>query len=363
MCGAFANVALVRAATGRVGEPDRTCGMRSSNDPRILINESLRGRPPWQRPTMSGARRVTSPPCPCPWTPAPMRPRTRCRCVMLETGTPGCCAVAAVTVQVALARPSVVQGFDTEIETAYAPADASDVELPAAFSSTSPPPTAPDWNDVRAPDRPFGVVERLRTDGACGIRGCSGRVLDRSGGCAMLEFVATSRAGDGVSSSSLGPAILLGGAGILCSRTIVLLTGDARTVLKRWVVTLTVVEMMIDLATGVAAARWWRSGASGRGRLALRAGAVATLLHAGRVLVFVIGRTGPWVDFDVRPEHRAGHRERWSWTGVVFAAVMSVLGVVGVVVVWCARRRSIVRSVPARRRGWSGGRGARRCAG
>ncbi|NNF68211.1 MAG: hypothetical protein HKN01_00450 [Acidimicrobiia bacterium] len=160
--------------------------------------------------------------------------------------------------------------------------------------------------------------------------------------------MATSRAGEAVSASSVGPALLLGGAGILLSRTIVLLTGDARTVLKRWVMTLTVVEMMIDLATGVAAARWWRSSAPGHGRLALRAGAMATLLHAGRVLVFVVGRTGPWVDFDVRSEHREGHRERWSWNGVVFAAVMSVLGVVGVVVVWRARRRSLGAACPRR---------------
>lgn len=111
--------------------------------------------------------------------------------------------------------------------------------------------------------------------------------------------------------------------------------------LKRWVMTLTVAEMMIDLATGAAAARWWRSRAPRHGRLALTAGAIATVLHAGRVLVFVVGRTGPWVDFDVRPEHRDGHGERWSWNGVVFAAAMSVLGVIGVVVVWRARRRSL----------------------
>lgn len=66
----------------------------------------------------------------------------------------------------------------------------------------------------------------------------------------------------------------------------------------------------------------------------------ATFLHAGRVLVFVLGRTGPWVDFDVRPEKRADHRERWTWGQVVFAGVMSVFGVVGALAIWRARRRT-----------------------
>jgi hypothetical protein len=174
----------------------------------------------------------------------------------------------------------------------------------------------------------------------CEVLARDERRLTRPDGSATLELVTTSRASQAVGSRSVGPALLLGGAGILFSRTIVLITGHARTVLKRWVMALTVAEMMIDLATGLAAARWWRSGTPDDGRLALRAGAVATLLHASRVLVFVVGRTGPWVDFDVRPEHREGHRERWSWSGVVFAAVMSTLGLVGVAVTWRARRRS-----------------------
>lgn len=142
-------------------------------------------------------------------------------------------------------------------------------------------------------------------------------------------------------SSGVVPALLGGGAGILLYRTIALLAGGARSVLKGWVVMLTVIEMMVDIVTIIGAARWWLSRSPRHAHLPLRAGATATLLHTARVLVFVLGRTGPWVDFDVRPEHRADHRERWTWPGVVFAGVMSVLGVVGVVVSWRARRSSI----------------------
>jgi hypothetical protein len=137
-----------------------------------------------------------------------------------------------------------------------------------------------------------------------------------------------------------GPGLLIGGACVLIYRTIALLAGEARTVLKRWVVALTVLEMFVDVVTVVAAARWWRTRAPGHTRVPLRVGAVATCLHAVRVLVFVLGRTGPWVDFDVRPEHRADHRRRWNWAQVVFAGVMSTLGIIGAVAVWHVRHRA-----------------------
>jgi len=137
-----------------------------------------------------------------------------------------------------------------------------------------------------------------------------------------------------------GPGLLLVGAGILLYRTVALLAGGARKVLQWWVVALTIFEMLLDTVTLVAAARWWRSGRARNASLPLRFGAAATLLHAARVGVFVIGRTGPWVDVDVRPECRAGHRERWTWSQVVFAGAMSVLGVSGVLIMWRVRRRS-----------------------
>ncbi len=151
-----------------------------------------------------------------------------------------------------------------------------------------------------------------------------------------------------VGSSRVGPGLLFAGAGVLLYRTIALLAGGARAVLKGWVLALNVLEMLVDIATMAAAIRWWRSRAPRDAQLPLRIGAVATLLHAVRVLVFVLGRTGPWVDFDVRPEQRADHDERWTWTEVVFAGVMSILGVVGAVIVWCVRRRTRPVTPPLR---------------
>lgn len=151
-------------------------------------------------------------------------------------------------------------------------------------------------------------------------------------------------------SRPVGPALLVGGAGILLYRTIALLAGGARAVLRSWVVVLTVVEMIVDAVTLVAAARWWRSGNTRDARLPLGMGAAATLLHAVRVLVFVLGRTGPWRDFDVRPEQRADHRQRWTWRGVVFAGLMSCLGVLGMLIIWRARRTRLPVSAPVRRR-------------
>jgi len=135
------------------------------------------------------------------------------------------------------------------------------------------------------------------------------------------------------------PGLLIAGAGILLYRTIALLAGGAGRILKRWVVGLTIVEMVVDIFTMVGGARWWVSREPTEASLALRAGAVATLLHALRVAVFVLGRTGPCVDFDVRPEKRATHKERWNWKQVAFAGILSVLGVIGVLVIWLVRRK------------------------
>jgi hypothetical protein len=134
------------------------------------------------------------------------------------------------------------------------------------------------------------------------------------------------------------PVLLFGGAGVLLGRTIALLGGGAARVLRPWVVALTWIEMAVDAVTMAGALRWFRSGDPAHARLPMRAGATAALLHAARVAVFILGRTRPCRDFDVRPEKRADHDERWTWGQVVFAGVMSIAGVVGVAVVWRSRR-------------------------
>lgn len=138
--------------------------------------------------------------------------------------------------------------------------------------------------------------------------------------------------------------LLCGGASILLYRTIALLAGGAKAVLKPWVVGLTYLEMALDALTIVGGIRWWVSGSKRHAQFPLRAGAAATVLHAIRVLVFVLGRTGPFVDFDVRPEQRADHDERWTWTEVVVAAMLSIMGLVGLLIIWRTGRR---RHAPA----------------
>ena len=159
----------------------------------------------------------------------------------------------------------------------------------------------------------------------------------RSGRLCCMSGTVQVAAGAPTESASVAPALLFGGAAVLVYRTVFLLSG-ARSVLKGWVVALTIVEMAVDIATLLAAVRWWVTRDPHHSRPAMRFGAAATLLHAMRVSVFVLGRTGPWRDFDVRPEHRPDHDQRWTWGGVVVAGVMSALGFLGVGIIWQLRR-------------------------
>lgn len=134
--------------------------------------------------------------------------------------------------------------------------------------------------------------------------------------------------------------LVAAGALILLARTVVMLLGGALEVLVAWVGALLLAEFALDLAWFAAAVRWLWSRAALDARLALKAAGAAILLHAVRVMIFVLGRTGPWIDFDVRPEERAFHAARWSWEGVYFAATMALLGVIGVALVWRLRRRA-----------------------
>ena len=105
-------------------------------------------------------------------------------------------------------------------------------------------------------------------------------------------------------------SLLALGATILLSPTLVMLTQGALSVLVLWVSGLLILELILVITTLLGAVRWWMTSAQKDAVFALRAGAAATILHALRVLIFVLGRTGPWIDFDVKPEHRALHSER-----------------------------------------------------
>jgi hypothetical protein len=130
------------------------------------------------------------------------------------------------------------------------------------------------------------------------------------------------------------------GAGFLFFRTIVMLTQGAMVWMVPWVAILLLAECVLDATILLGAVRWWITCDEEHARFPLRTTAAAVFLHAGRVLIYVLGRVGPWIDFDIRPEHRAIYSSRGSMGWVYFAAIMSVLGILGVIVIWRNRRRS-----------------------
>ncbi|MDH3222276.1 MAG: hypothetical protein OEO23_01060 [Gemmatimonadota bacterium] len=142
-------------------------------------------------------------------------------------------------------------------------------------------------------------------------------------------------------------ALLALGAAALLTRTLVLLSEGAVGFFVPWVSGLLFLEMGMDALALVVALRWWATGRPTAGSVALRWAVAVVGVHALRVAIFVLGRTGPWIDFDVRPEARADHGARWTWPDVYLAATLTVLAVAATWVIWRHRRQ---------RPGWEGGR-------
>ncbi|MFC2077697.1 MYXO-CTERM sorting domain-containing protein [Candidatus Bipolaricaulota bacterium] len=135
-------------------------------------------------------------------------------------------------------------------------------------------------------------------------------------------------------------ATLVGlGIWILLFKTIVMLTDGSLTAQMVWVSALLVLEFLVDAGVFLSAVWWWLGGTASRARLPLRLTVAAILVHALRVLIYVLGRTGPWHNFDFRPEHRAGVEADWVW--VVFAGAMSALSLIVLVTAWLRRRRRV----------------------
>jgi len=135
-------------------------------------------------------------------------------------------------------------------------------------------------------------------------------------------------------------ATLVGlGIWVLLFKTIVMLTDGSLTVQMIWVSALLVLEFLVGAGVFLGAAWWWLGGTASRTRLPLRLTATAIIVHALRVLIYVLGRTGPWHNFDLRPEFRAGQEAEWLW--VIFAGAMSVISLVALVVIWRLRRRRL----------------------
>jgi hypothetical protein len=135
-------------------------------------------------------------------------------------------------------------------------------------------------------------------------------------------------------------SLLALGACILLYRTITMISQGALEILALWVSILLFAEMLIDLSCLFTTIPWWIRRDWAKAKIPLRLGAATAIFHALRVLVFVLGRIGPWKNFDVRPEHQAAHADTWSWAGVYFAGIMAVLGVIGVIIIWLLIRRA-----------------------
>lgn len=130
------------------------------------------------------------------------------------------------------------------------------------------------------------------------------------------------------------------GAGFLLFRTISLLFQGVLHIYVYWLSILLFAEMVTDAACMFTSIPWWISNDKKKNTVPLTFTAAVILLHAMRVLVFVLGRTGPWFDFDILPEQRAMHAARWTWGGVYMAGTLSFISVILLFVVWFKRRQS-----------------------
>lgn len=132
--------------------------------------------------------------------------------------------------------------------------------------------------------------------------------------------------------------IFIIGAIILLARTIILISQGYMELFVLWVAALLLIEFILDFGWLITAMIWWITKDKSSVSITLRLAATAIILHAIRVAIFVLGRLGPQPNFDIRPEHRPIPATNLGW--VYFALIMSVLGVVGVVVVWKLRNKA-----------------------
>lgn len=133
--------------------------------------------------------------------------------------------------------------------------------------------------------------------------------------------------------------LLILGASILLFRTLRMMFFEkAFEILVLWVIILLMVEFLIDISCIISSLRWLISNDARKATFPLQLGAAAAIFHAIRVLIYVLGRTGPWKNFDVKPIYHSSYSFEWFW--VWFAAILSVLGVIGVIVIWRLRRRA-----------------------
>ena len=142
-----------------------------------------------------------------------------------------------------------------------------------------------------------------------------------------------------ISKQRIYSSLLILGAFILFYRTFsMIFFENALNLLNTWVIVLLFIESLIDILCIVFSIRWFISNDYTKDSIPLQLGAAAAIFHAFRVLIYVLGRTGPWVNFDIRPEYQSTYTFNYFW--VWFAAVLSILGIIGVVVIWIFRRHN-----------------------
>ena len=134
-------------------------------------------------------------------------------------------------------------------------------------------------------------------------------------------------------------SLLILGASILLFRTVRLLTVEnGWEVLANWVIVLTFIEMAIDALCILFSFHWLLRNSKSSKSISLRLIASAVIFHAFRVLIYVLGRTGPWINFDVKPEYRSAHNVDMFW--LYIATFLAVLGILGVIIIWLAIKRA-----------------------
>jgi hypothetical protein len=130
----------------------------------------------------------------------------------------------------------------------------------------------------------------------------------------------------------------IGGA-ILVSRAFTMMVDGYLGIYVPWAAILLALEFLIDATWLASAIAWFFKDNKANEKNTFNLAAASILLHAFRVMIFVLARIGPLTNFDIKETYHATHYARWDWTGIFLAATLSLMGVVGVLVVWGIRRR------------------------
>jgi hypothetical protein len=136
--------------------------------------------------------------------------------------------------------------------------------------------------------------------------------------------------------------LMILGASILLFRTIRLLSVEnGWETLAIWVITCTFIEMLIDVFCIIFSFSWLLKATIKSRQMALRLGAAAAIFHAFRVLVYVMGRIGPFKNFDLKPQFHNTQNVEMFW--IYFASILSILGVLGVIIIWRLIRKGKIK--------------------